>query len=298
MHRKLSQWLSEYPAPAGVMAACLGVMSLQGAVLFVVLASAVIMLLSLQRTVAVAARTTMLAVVVVTSLLTALKLPLVFSLSYGIAVFVVPFALAQLLRRTGSMNLVFQLTVVVGCIALALVYLLNPHPAAVWERLMGNAMQVLAQSGVQMDATLVPELARKMWGAFAAMALLSLFGALCLARWWQSLLVQPGAFGREFRELRTGVVLGGLLVVVVVTALMLQADWLDNLSWLAVAALALQGLATVHRYKAEGRLQRGWLIATYVLLIVPVFSFVTVVLLAGMGLADFWRRMRLDAMRA
>jgi len=67
------------------------------------------------------------------------------------------------------------------------------------------------------------------------------------------------------------------------------------MAWVAVMGLALQGLATAHRRKAEGQLQRGWLVAIYVMLIVPLFSFVTVALLAGWGLADFWRRMRINA---
>ena len=39
---------------------------------------------------------------------------------------------------------------------------------------------------------------------------------------------------------------------------------------MAFAALAFQGLAAAHRSQAGGRLNRGWLAAIYVLLIVPL----------------------------
>jgi len=61
--------------------------------------------------------------------------------------------------------------------------------------------------------------------------------------------------------------------------------------------LALQGLASAHRRKAEGQLPRGWLMVIYVMLMVPIFSFITVALLAGWGLADFWRNMRITSLR-
>jgi cobalamin synthase len=161
--------------------------------------------------------------------------------------------------------------------------------------LLKQAFAALNTAGFAMDATLIDRLAQTMWGAFVAVLVLANLSAVLLARWWQSLLHQPGAFGREFRDLRSGVVLGTLLIVIAVSALWLTFAWLDSMAWVAMMGLALQGLAAAHRRKAEGHLQRGWLVAIYVMLIVPLFSFITVALLAGWGLADFWRRMRISA---
>jgi hypothetical protein len=221
-----------------------------------------------------------------------------FALAYAALLFVLPVLLAELLRRSGSLNLVFQLSISVGLLAVGLIYLLVPQPAALWEQFLLKAFATLSQSGIQLDASLAPQLARSLWGALVAMVLLAVLSAVFLARWWQSLIHAPGAFGHEFRELRSGVALGVVLVVIAVTSLLADLAWLDCMAWVAMLGLALQGLASAHRRKAEGQLQRGWLVAIYVMLIVPLFSFVTVALLAGWGLADFWRRMRITALRA
>jgi hypothetical protein len=57
-------------------------------------------------------------------------------------------------------------------------------------------------------------------------------------------------------------------------------------------ALAFQGLAAAHRSKAGGRLNKGWLAAIYVLLIVPLSMSFTVFVLAIWGFADNWLRPR------
>jgi hypothetical protein len=48
----------------------------------------------------------------------------------------------------------------------------------------------------------------------------------------------------------------------------------------AFVGLAFQGLAAAHRSKARGSMNRGWLAAIYVLLIVPLSTSITVVVLA------------------
>ena len=63
-----------------------------------------------------------------------------------------------------------------------------------------------------------------------------------------------------------------------------------SLAWVAFAALAFQGLAAAHRSKAVGRLDRGWLVAIYVLLIVLPVTSIVVFMLAIWGFADNWLR--------
>jgi hypothetical protein len=127
--------------------------------------------------------------------------------------------------------------------------------------------------------------------------LLTVLGSLFLGRWWQSLLEAPGEFGAEFRQLRLGKLLG-VVAMVVVLAMLLPEKWrlttplLSALAWPAVLGLAFQGLAAVHSLKSAGRIGRGVLVTVYVLLFVPLSMFVTVIALAGWGLADNWQRTR------
>ncbi len=297
MHRVLAAWLAEHPWRAAVIAACLGVLSLEGAALFVVLASAVPVLVMLERGTQSALNVMLTAAFAVVGTLLWFQQPLWFGMGYAALVFGLPLLLAGLLRRYGSLNLVFQVILLLSLFGLGLVFAVLPEPTTVWVNLLKQAFATLSQAGFEMDATLIDRLAQSMWGAFVSVLVLANFSAVLLGRWWQSLLHAPGAFGREFRELRSGMVVGGLLAVLAMSSLFITSAWLNSMAWVAIMGLALQGLAAAHRRKAEGQMQRGWLVAIYVMLIVPLFSFITVALLAGVGLADFWRRMRMGAVR-
>lgn len=297
MQRALAAWFVEHPWRAAVVAACLGMMSLQGAVLFVVLASAVPVLVILERGVQAGMNVMLAGCAAIIGTLLWFQQPLWFGLAYAAAILGLPVLLGGLLRRFGSLNLVFQATLALALLGLGLVFMLLPEPTAIWSPLLKQASAALLEAGFELDAQLVERLSQAMWGAFVALLVLANLSAVLLARWWQSLLHEPGAFGREFRELRSGLVVGTLVIAVSLASLFADFAWLDSMAWVAMMGLALQGLAAAHRRKAEGHLQRGWLVAIYVMLIVPLFSFITVALLAGWGLADFWRRMRIGAVQ-
>lgn len=274
------------------MAACFGVFSPQGLTPFAVAAGAVPILIALQIDARQACGIALAGMAaVVTSLILAGQ-PWPLAAVFGVAIFVVPLVLGLLLKRSQSMPLVFQLTVLGGFAVLSGVYAMVDRPEALWEQLLGEAAQALQQAGVEIDQNLMSALARTMWGTYLALWLLSTLCAVFLARWWQSLLAAPGKFGAEFRELRLGKALGLSSIFVILIAALRNVDFVDALAWLAVTALAFQGLAAAHRHKAAGRLKRSWLVAIYVFLIMPFFSFVAVSVLAGWGLADNWRRLR------
>jgi hypothetical protein len=298
MYRALAAWLTERPWRAAIIAACFGLFSLQSAMLFGALASAVPVLVLLERGGLAGANVLLAGSVSVIGTLLYFGQSIWVALSYAVFLFGLPTLMGELLRRSGSLTLVFQLTVLISVAVLCGIYALVPAPAAIWEQLMRQAFNTLAQAGIPMDEKLIAPLARTLWGAVIAVLAFSSLGSVFLARWCQALLHAPGAFGGEFQQLRTGIVLGTVLVAVTIGSFATDIALLDSLAWVAIMALGLQGLATAHRTKAEGHLQRGWLVAIYVLLIVPLSMFVTVALLAAWGLADHWRRMRLGALRS
>jgi hypothetical protein len=285
-------WLVEHSWQTALITACLGVLSPQGVA---ILASAVPTLLVLERGPQAGMNAMLAGCAAVICMLLWLQHPLWFALAYALVVFILPVLLGEVLRRSGSLNLVFQLTLMTALMVIASVFALLPDPDAIWIQLLQQAFAALTQAGVVADPALIEQLAQTMWGAFIAVLVLAMLCSVMLARWWQSQIHAPGEFGREFRELRSGIVLGTVLITVSVASLIANLAWLNSMAWVAMLGLALQGLAAVHRRKAEGQLQRGWLVAIYVMLIVPLFSFVTVVVLAGCGLADFWRRLRISA---
>jgi len=290
MHHSLALWLTERPWRAAWMAALLGILSLQGVFMLMPVASAVVTLVWLTRGAQTGVNVGLAASAAVIGVLLYFRQPLWAAMLAVGMLYGIPMLLAGLLNRFHSLNLVYQLTVLLALGVTAVIFATLPEPNRLWEQMLAQAIQTLNGSGLQLDEQAVPQLAHSMWGSLLAMWVLASMCGLCLARWWQSLLQQPGAFGAEFRELRIGNVIGTALVMIVAASFVSNFDWLDSMKWVAMLALALQGLAAAHRQKQQGRLQHGWLVAIYVLLIVPLFSFVTLALLAGWGLADFWKR--------
>jgi len=206
-----------------------------------------------------------------------------------------PALLAVLLKRTGSLNLCFQVAVLAVGALLAVVSFALEDPVGAWQAPLTQLLDTMQAPGItQADRdALVAAFARPMWGALGAFTLTMVFGVLLLGRWWESLLrPERGAFGAEYQQLRLGVALG--VVVTVLFVLAMATDWLlvSWLSWVALLALTFQGLAAAHRSRAGGRLKLAWLAAIYVLLIVPLSSVVTMFVLASWGFANNWLRPR------
>jgi len=134
-------------------------------------------------------------------------------------------------------------------------------------------------------------------GLFSVGFALSMMVFLGLARWWQSLLYNPGGFGREFKALRLSPQISGLLVLGLVGALGFGGFF----RWANLFALPLLLAAAgfVHWFVAERNLSRSWLVSFY-LLVVFMYQLVSP-LLATLALLDSWfdlrKRLRLDPVK-
>ena len=294
MQRAFAAWLSEKPWRAVLSSALLGALSYQGLSPFAVFAGAVPVFITLRRDVTLGSICAGVGALAAALVLLRIGQPPGTTLAYVAALFFAPLALAMLVRQMQSVNLAFQCAVLGIGVLLGVLYAAVENPAGFWEPLLRDAARSLTQKGLvtDMDAV-VSSMAHSLWGMCAALFLLNLLGSLFLGRWWQSLLEAPGEFGREFCNLRLGQFLGVTAMAIVLLAMIKDIEVIDALGWVAVTGLAFQGLAAAHRRKQSGRMSRGTLIAMYILLIVPLSAFIMVSVLAGWGLADNWRRLRL-----
>lgn len=200
-----------------------------------------------------------------------------------------------MLKRSGSLNLCFQLAVLGIAALLIAIHVAVPDPITMWTKFLDEVLAPLIAAGWRVEGdkdALLQVWARAMWGVLAALALVIIFGALLMGRWWLSLLESPGAFGSEYRRLRLGLTLGVTITALFAVAIATDSPLAGSLAWVAIVALAFQGLAAAHRSRAGGRLSRGWLAAIYVLLAVPLSTWITVFVLAIWGFADNWLRPR------
>ncbi len=148
--------------------------------------------------------------------------------------------------------------------------------------------QALAQLDRILDG-----LAPVMTGLLAAGIIFGAVLTLLLARWWHSLVDNPGGFGKEFRALRLDRRLGFIVLGLALVA------WLGSgavgglgreLLSVALVLYFFQGLAMIHGVVAQTSASRGWLFALY---LGAAFATAQIVLLVAIGgLADSWLDIR------
>jgi hypothetical protein len=294
MHRAFAAWLTERPWHAAVAVAICGTLS-QLLLPLTVLACAIPVLSALRFGSRMGITTAAIGFACACWPVYSLAPTVLPGTFAGIALtFFGPLALALLLKRTGSLNLCFQVAVLAAAVLLVVVHIALEDPVAMWRTVLTQVLDVVQAPGTEAEReAFVTAVAPSMWGALGAMALAFVFGTLLLGRWWDSLLrTETGAFGGEYRLLRLGIVLGVAVSVVFVLAFATDIALISALTWIGFVALTFQGLAAAHRSRAGGRLSRGWLTAIYVLLIVPLSMMQTMFVLATWGFADNWLRPR------
>ncbi len=205
--------------------------------------------------------------------------------------------IANRLRNAKRLSSGMLQSALFGLLLIGGFYLLIDHPAAWWQRLLDESLQIIFADGGALDpgqlATMIEQLANFMTGMMAVGFMLHLLGSLFLARWWQAMLSNPGGFGREFRDIRLGrVAAGGTLGLLIVALAMGSAQGMLLIELLMVMALLfmLQGIALVHALVYNRKAHQGWLIGLYILLAAAMPQMVMTLTLAG--LADNWFNFR------
>jgi hypothetical protein len=141
------------------------------------------------------------------------------------------------------------------------------------------------------------EWAPRMTRFFGAATVVGLMVPMLLARWGHAVLDNPGGFGTEFRELRVGRTALGFSLAVGILALFVggpAGQFVGDLMGPVTAMLLFQGLAVAHGVVREGKMASGWLVALYLLLLIPPHLALPLVLVAGLldGWFDFRARVR------
>ncbi len=200
--------------------------------------------------------------------------------------------LALVLRQTRALGHALLVAVLLGACLLLAIYGYFGDPAPWWVERLNELGAALGEAGVTMqslgDSDLVAEIATLMTGVVVASLITGILGSLLLARWWQSLLVHPGAFRAEFCSLRLGNLAGLSTLCMMVLARFVPDTLGDLAAQLAMVMLVpylLTGLAVIHTLIQQAGRGTGWLVAIYlVLAFLPQAS----LLLAGGGLLDTW----------
>ncbi len=201
-------------------------------------------------------------------------------------------ALGALVRRTMSMALAFQGSLLVCVLALIGASAIWPDPGILIGGLVEQAIEVFRDSGAS-DAQLaiLRDLESHFFRSVATFAFLYLSGALLLGLWWNAFDGPEGEFGRQFRTLKLGRVLGIPATLLMASTLVLDGPVVENLFPLVLLGFWFQGLAVSHAWARA----RGWhpaaLGLVYVLMVSPL-SPVVLLIMGSVGLIDNWMDLR------
>ena len=202
---------------------------------------------------------------------------------------------AVVLRETRSLALAMLVSSGLAMAGVLLVFIVFGDPGQWWlEHLQALIDSVAAQQ--EIDSAPLSEFAEQvapfMTGALAAGLSFATLTCLLLGRWWQSLLVKPGALRKEFYALRLNRLLSLFgLAIIALAALGFGVVSTLALQWVLVVTVLFLfvGLAVVHATLANLKAARGWLIAIYVLMSLLPQALLLVVVV---GMLDPWLDLR------
>ena len=113
---------------------------------------------------------------------------------------------------------------------------------------------------------------------------------LIVARWWQSLLYNPGGFQTEFHALRLPKTMGVAILVLMLGAMATnQATWLRWLPLLTIP-MVICAIGFVHWFVKQRKMDTGWLVGFYILLV--LMSEWVYPLIGSLALVDSWIDLR------
>jgi len=202
--------------------------------------------------------------------------------------------LALVLYQSRSLALTLLVTALLGGVIVLTAYGLLDDPAQWWYSQTEQLVPVMKQAGVEIpdeaafDANM-REASHIMTGTLAAFISLGLALSLLIARWWQSEVTRPGAFGEEYRNLRLGSTAAVVATLLVLSAWITSggfAEMAANLLLVVLALFMFQGLALGHAAVKQFSDNQAWLLMMYV---VMVFTIPYGLLLAAvLGVLDNW----------
>jgi hypothetical protein len=208
-----------------------------------------------------------------------------------VAITVMAWLFAIILRMTASWSTVLQAVIVIGIVTVVLVHLIFPDVQVWWQHWLTNYFTTVEQSVKseddasrikfigQMVTQLKPFATGIVTMVFAMYALL----IVLIARWWQDAIYNPGGLRKELMVIRINRVLGVVFIVGVLLTLIWDNATVRDVMPVLYLVFGLAGLSLLHYVTAARHMKWIWLVLIYaVLTFVPQ----TVLLVALMALLD------------
>jgi hypothetical protein len=205
----------------------------------------------------------------------------------GLAQWLPVAAMGEVLRQSVSWRTTLSMAALVAGGLVLLARVLVPDLEGAWVAAGREMLAPFVESGgVGMDELegALTVIAPYLTGLLAGIFLLSMVLSLVIARYWQALLYNPGAFGPEFRELQLGRYLAIAVVVLALFGQLANVPLALELAFILAVLFFIQGLAVMHALTHAQGMSNFWLVGMYVLMVLALPQMF--LLIAALGAID------------
>ena len=216
-----------------------------------------------------------------------------FALLYGPLIWLI----AMILREVKELSIAVEITVLFGVAGIVVFFIFVNDPAAMWGSILTQMTQpVLENSDVDFPVEKIKQniqfFSHFMTGGVAAGSVYGLLFGLFLARWWQSVLYNPGGFREEYLSLKVRPKLAIVSIVIAAIA-WLMSGVLSEICWnitiLFVVLYTIVGTAILHIAFSTMKTRFFMVPFLYLTLVfVPHMTIVVVIV----GVIDTWLDLR------
>ncbi|OGT43614.1 MAG: hypothetical protein A3F13_06640 [Gammaproteobacteria bacterium RIFCSPHIGHO2_12_FULL_40_19] len=206
---------------------------------------------------------------------------------------IIMWILASLLYRYRAWRLLLELMAYAGVTLIVILHFCVPHLQQWWVTELTTYIQQLTAASHWKIAMKPAEFAQRLAPFASGIILFFFLGSVLLelfvARFWQSLIVSPGTFAKEFVMIRINS-FAAVFLCLLVTLVLLKIRIAEDAFALAILPFFIAGLSFLHFWVRQNSKLIVWLILMYVaLFFLPAF---VVSALAFIAFIDTWRNFR------
>jgi hypothetical protein len=196
------------------------------------------------------------------------------ALAYSLLQWVPLMLPALVLRYTVSLSMALKAAIALGLTVIVGAHLAVPDLTGFWSELLDEYLrqamlhpEVSTQANTDDLAQVTETAAQYMTGSLVASMVLSMALVTLIARWWQSMLYNPGGFREEFLGLRLGYTQVLLGLALFLGAMLSRYPMMGEMAVVSLILFVLQGLAIVHQAIAKTKTPALWLGVFYTILL-------------------------------
>jgi hypothetical protein len=207
---------------------------------------------------------------------------------------VVVWIFASLFYRYQTWRLLLELMAYTGIVLIAILHFCVPHIEQWWIKELTTFIQQLTAASHWKIAITPAEFAQRLAPLASGVVLFFFFSSLLVelffARFWQSLIVNPGSFANEFTQIRIGKTAAIVFSCLLIAFVFFKVRMIEDAFPIMLLPFFIAGLSVLHFWVRRNNKLVVWLILMYVVLFfVPAFA---VSVLALIAFIETWRNFR------